>query len=79
MVTVSLNDFYQHIRKYIMLVKKGEDIIVSEKNDPLFRIELMSNQGKRPFGLAKGEFAVPDDFNKELPPQLLKIFNGASR
>jgi hypothetical protein len=30
----------------------------------------------RPFGLAKGEFVVPDDFNSPLPEEILRDFEG---
>ncbi len=30
----------------------------------------------RPFGLAKGEFVVPDDFNAPLPEEALRDFEG---
>jgi hypothetical protein len=30
----------------------------------------------RPFGLAKGQFRVPDDFNDPLPDDVLKTFEG---
>ena len=30
----------------------------------------------RPFGLAKGEFSVPADFNAPLPPEVLREFEG---
>jgi hypothetical protein len=30
----------------------------------------------RPFGLAKGEFVVPDDFNAPLPEETLRGFEG---
>ena len=29
---------------------------------------------KRPSGLAKGQFVVPDDFNDPLPPEILDEF-----
>jgi hypothetical protein len=32
--------------------------------------------GLRPYGLCKGEFKVPDDFNDPLPPEILKDFYG---
>lgn len=32
------------------------------------------NKGKRPFGLAKGEFTVPDDFDAPLPEDVLANF-----
>jgi hypothetical protein len=30
----------------------------------------------RPFGLAKGQFTVPDDFNAPLPEDVLQTFEG---
>ena len=33
--------------------------------------------GPRPFGLAKGQFVVPPDFNAPLPEQVLHQFEGA--
>jgi hypothetical protein len=30
----------------------------------------------RPFGLAKGEFVVPEDFNDPLPEEVLRDFEG---
>jgi hypothetical protein len=30
----------------------------------------------RPFGLAKGQFVVPDDFNEPLPEEVLRDFEG---
>ena len=34
------------------------------------------NSVERPFGLAKGEFVVPDDFNAPLPGDVLDSFEG---
>lgn len=31
----------------------------------------------RPFGLAKGQFVVPSDFNLPLPDEVLRDFEGA--
>ena len=31
----------------------------------------------RPYGLAKGEFVVPDDFDDPLPDEILEAFEGA--
>lgn len=31
---------------------------------------------ERPFGLAKGEFVVPPDFNDPLPDEILRGFEG---
>lgn len=33
-------------------------------------------ESQRPFGLCKGEFRVPDDFDAPLPEYILKEFEG---
>lgn len=55
----------------IKLVVRG-DVVIAEvqpvspvKNTP------------RPFGLASGEFAVPDDFDEPLPNEVIGLFEGA--
>ncbi len=32
---------------------------------------------RRPYGLAQGQFVVPDDFDAPLPEELLREFEGA--
>jgi uncharacterized protein (DUF433 family) len=34
------------------------------------------NRGRRPIGLAAGEFVTPDDFNDPLPDEILDAFEG---
>lgn len=38
--------------------------------------ELESESSSRPFGLCKGEFTVPDDFDDPLPEVIIKQFEG---
>lgn len=38
--------------------------------------EAALHQSPRPFGLAKGEFIVPKDFNAPLPEDVLRGFEG---
>ena len=39
-------------------------------------LSALLDRGLRPWGLAKGEFVVPDDFNDPLPDDLLDLFEG---
>jgi hypothetical protein len=39
---------------------------------------IATNSAPRPYGLAKGEFVVPDDFDAPLDEQLLRMFEGHS-
>lgn len=38
--------------------------------------ELNRKVEKRPYGLCKGEFEVPEDFDKELPHDIIADFEG---
>lgn len=77
MLAISLKDFYSNVRKYISFVNKGEEIIISEKNVPLYHIEPLNKKKEtRPYGLCKGEFEVPEDFDEELPADVIANFEG---
>lgn len=42
---------------------------------PIAHLPPVSNE-PRPYGLAKGDFVTPDDFNDPLPVELLDAFEG---
>lgn len=39
-------------------------------------VEPGAKKKRRPYGLAKGDFIVPDDFDDPLPEEILKGFEG---
>ncbi len=39
-------------------------------------VEPEAPKGRRPFGLARGEFVVPDDFDDPLPEEILRDWEG---
>jgi len=39
-------------------------------------LDVAPKSGLRPYGLCKGEFVVPDDFDDPLPDDLLDAFEG---
>ncbi|OFW43706.1 MAG: prevent-host-death protein [Acidobacteria bacterium RIFCSPLOWO2_12_FULL_67_14b] len=59
-------------------VERGETIVITRHHEPVAEIRPLKTQarGLRPWGLAKGEFVVPDDFNDPLPDDLLDLFEG---
>ncbi|PIP54073.1 MAG: prevent-host-death protein [Bacteroidetes bacterium CG23_combo_of_CG06-09_8_20_14_all_32_9] len=76
MTTITLSDFYTNIKQYIQLVLKGEEIIISEKDKPLFQLEPLKRRKKslRPYGLCAGEIKISPDFDKPLPDEIIKSF-----
>jgi prevent-host-death family protein len=59
-------------------VERGETIVITRHNEPVAELRPLKApaRGLRPWGLAKGEFVVPDDFNDPLPDDLLDLFDG---
>ncbi len=55
---------------------RGETILVSEEGHPIaFLVSAETTTSPRPFGLCKGEFEVPDDFN-DPSPEIEAMFYG---
>lgn len=55
---------------------QGQTILVSDGGHPIaFLVSAEATSSPRPFGLCKGEFEVPDDFN-DPSPEIEAIFHG---
>lgn len=74
MKTVSISEFYSNFNKYINIILKGENIILSENKRQVAVIEPIQNTNKRPIGLCKGEFVIPENFNEQLPDDYIDTF-----
>ena len=74
MKAISVNEFYSNFKKYIDSIIKGEHIVLFNKNKKIASIEPVKQNGKRPYGLCKGEFTVPKDFNEPLPDDVINSF-----
>jgi antitoxin (DNA-binding transcriptional repressor) of toxin-antitoxin stability system len=57
-------------------VVEGETLVVTEQDRPIAEIRPIEEAVRRPrpFGLARGSFVVPDDFDDPLPEEVLKDF-----
>ena len=53
-----------------------EEVLTNEQIDNILQIYRQENK-LRPWGLAKGEFVVPDNFNEPLPDEILDLFEGS--
>ena len=56
-------------------VLEGETLIVTERDRPVAEIRPIETVRRpRPFGLARGSFVVPDDFDDPVPEDVLRDF-----
>lgn len=78
MVTVNIDDIQKNLASYLHQVAAGESIIIIQAGKPIAEIKPISPTSPkfRPYGLCKGEFTVPDDFDAPLPEDILNSFEG---
>jgi antitoxin (DNA-binding transcriptional repressor) of toxin-antitoxin stability system len=77
MLSVSIDDIKQDLAHYIEQIDYGEKLLILQADEPIAELKLISNSKKtRPFGLCKGEFIVPENFDEPLPENIIREFEG---
>ena len=76
MLNVPVNEFKKKIEFYLKQIKKGETFIIKEEEKSIAKIAPINsgNDKKRPMGLAKNDFIVPNDFDTHLPSEIQNLF-----
>ena len=76
-MNVSVEEIEKDPHAYLHRVLEGETVVVFDNDRAVAEMRpLTTRSGKRPIGLAKGDFVVPDDFNDPLPEDVLQLFEG---
>lgn len=78
MIKLNIHEAKTHLSHYLEEVEHGETILLCRRNQPVAEIRPLAVRSgkKRPIGLAKGKFAVPDSFFEELPDDTMALFQG---
>jgi prevent-host-death family protein len=78
MSTISLQDLARDPAALLDRVEAGEHLVVVRGGRPVAELRPVApaRLTPRPFGLAAGAFAVPDDFDAPLPDDVLREFEG---
>jgi hypothetical protein len=77
---VKIDIFKKNILSSFQKIREGKTILIlTNDNKPFAELKPVKkidpkNISKRPSGLCKGEFIVPDNFDAPLPPNILKSF-----
>ena len=75
MKQVTVHAAKTHLSRLLREVAAGEDIVITRSGQPVAK--LVSVEEERPiFGIDKGRFVVPDDFDAPLDEDLLRAFEG---
>ena len=78
MSQVSIDEIRDNTLEFLRRVEAGEDLIITQAGRAVAEIRPISPvpATPRPYGLCAGQFVVPDDFDEELPEEILKEFEG---
>jgi antitoxin (DNA-binding transcriptional repressor) of toxin-antitoxin stability system len=78
MVNITLQEIQDDPLAYLRRVEAGETFLILRGDQPIAEMKPVAAAPRlpRPFGLAKGEFVVPDDFDAPLPDDVLREFEG---
>lgn len=79
MNTATLQDIQRDPLSLVSRVEGGESIVLTRGGTPVAELRPIATVPatiQRPFGLAAGQFTVPDDFDTPLPEETLREFEG---
>jgi prevent-host-death family protein len=71
---VNIHEAKTHLSKLLRRVVAGEEIIISKAGRPLAKIVPFASPALRRFGMDRGVFRVPDDFDAPLPEEVIESF-----
>ena len=67
---VAADDIQSQISELLLLISKGDDIIIEKDNKPFAKITAISDLGKKRIpGLNRGEIWTGEDFDAPLPDE----------
>jgi antitoxin (DNA-binding transcriptional repressor) of toxin-antitoxin stability system len=78
MSTITLQDIQRDPLAFLERIEAGEPLLLMHDDRPVAEIMPVSATASwsRPFGLCAGQFTVPADFDRPLPEDVLKGFEG---
>jgi len=73
-VEVNIHQAKTHFSKLLQRVSAGEEVIISKAGRPVAKIVPIGGRVRRRFGMDRGVFEVPEDFDAPLPKRVLDSF-----
>ncbi len=74
---VNTHEAKTQLSRLLKRVALGEEITIATRGKPVARlVPVQKAASGRKFGMFKGKFVVPDDFDGPLPDELLDLFEG---
>jgi prevent-host-death family protein len=74
MEEVSVHEAKTHLSRLLRRVEMGEEILISRGGEPIARLVPATHGKTRTLGIDRGRFVLPEDFDSELPADVLEDF-----
>jgi prevent-host-death family protein len=71
---VGVHEAKTHLSRLLRRVELGEEITIRNGGRAVARLVPVDPHSRRQFGLDRGRFEVPDDFDAPLPDEVLDTF-----
>jgi prevent-host-death family protein len=69
--SVGVHEAKTHLSRLLDDVAAGEEVVITRRGEEVASLVAAPRSGVRRLGMDRGRFAVPDDFDAPLPPELL--------
>ncbi len=78
MIRLNMHEAKTHLSRYVARLRAGETILLCRRNEPVAEIRALprARKERRPIGLARGQFTVPESFFEPLPDDVIESFEG---
>lgn len=74
--SVGVHEAKTNLSRLLERVAAGEEIAITRRGEPVARLVPAEDAGARRFGIDRGRYTVPDDFDAPLPEDVLATFGG---
>jgi len=71
---VNVHEAKTHLSRLLERVIAGEEIIIARAGKPVAKLVPIAPTGAPVFGVDRGRFEVPDDFDAPLPDDIAALF-----
>jgi len=77
MTKVNIYEAKTRLSQLVKEAASGHDVLIARAGRPVARLtRLTEGRRKRRLGVLDGQFRIPDDFNRPLPDEVLRAFEG---
>ncbi len=72
--SVGVHEAKTHLSRLLEDVAAGEEVVITRRGEEVASLVPVKRTSPRRFGIDRGRFVVPEDFDEPLPDELLSAF-----